>query len=156
MPALRHATFRSPVDDLRATVGELGDGLNIFQGIYLVGIGWNEGSVGTALSLMGLTALIVQTWAGDLVDKTTIDRRLFLTGASLVTALSASTIFFVREGNQDHGLIFVSKIVDFKWRFIRTDPSANRTMRLKNFIEPSSASPAKSHLSLAGVSAYQL
>ena len=26
MPALRHATFRSPVDDLRATVGELGDG----------------------------------------------------------------------------------------------------------------------------------
>ena len=91
------------------SLGELGDGLNIFQGIYLVGIGWNEGSVGTALSLMGLTALIVQTWAGDLVDKTTIDRRLFLTGASLVTALSASTIFFVREGNQDHGLIFVSK-----------------------------------------------
>ena len=94
------------------SLGELGDGLNIFQGIYLVGIGWNEGSVGTALSLMGLTALIVQTWAGDLVDKTTIDRRLFLTGASLVTALSASTIFFVREGNQDHGLIFVSKIVE--------------------------------------------
>jgi MFS family permease len=94
------------------SLGELGDGLNIFQGIYLVGLGWNEGAVGTALSLMGLTALIVQTWAGDLVDKTTIDRRIFLTGASIVTALSASMIFFVREGNLDHGIIFVSKIVE--------------------------------------------
>jgi MFS family permease len=94
------------------SLGELGDGLNIFQGIYLVGIGWNEGSVGTALSLMGLTALIVQTWAGDLVDKTTVDRRIFLTVASVFTAISASMIFFVREGNQDHGLIFVSKIVE--------------------------------------------
>lgn len=34
------------------SLGQLGDGLNIFQGIYLVGLGWNEGSVGTALSLM--------------------------------------------------------------------------------------------------------
>ena len=93
-------------------LGELGDGLNIFQGIYLVGIGWNEGAVGTALSLMGLTALIVQTWAGDLVDKTKSDRRNFLTSASIVTALSASAIFFVRDGNQDHGLIFVTKIIE--------------------------------------------
>ena len=34
------------------SLGELGDGLNIFQGIYLVGIGWNEGAVGTALSIV--------------------------------------------------------------------------------------------------------
>jgi hypothetical protein len=46
------------------SLGELGDGLNIFQGIYLVALGWNEGSVGVALSLMGLTALIAQTFAG--------------------------------------------------------------------------------------------
>jgi MFS family permease len=94
------------------SLGELGDGLNIFQGIYLVGLGWNEGSIGIALSLMGLTALIVQTWAGDLVDKTTLDRRHFLTVASVVTAISASMILFVREGNQDHALIFISKIVE--------------------------------------------
>jgi MFS family permease len=94
------------------SLGELGDGLNIFQGIYLVGIGWNEGAVGSALSLMGLTALVVQTWAGDLVDKTTIDRRIFLTCASIVTALSASMIFFVRDGNQDHMIIFISKIIE--------------------------------------------
>ena len=50
------------------SLGELGDGLNIFQGIYLVGIGWNEGSVGIALSLMGFTCLIVQTIAGDVID----------------------------------------------------------------------------------------
>jgi hypothetical protein len=58
-------------------LGELGDGLNIFQGVYLVGISWNEGIVDLALSLMGLTALLVQPWAGDWIDKTTVDRRVF-------------------------------------------------------------------------------
>jgi MFS family permease len=94
------------------SLGELGDGLNIFQGIYLVAIGWNEGAVGTALSLMGLTALIVQTFAGDLVDKTLVDRRKFLSTASIATALSASMIFFVQPGNSQHGLIFISKIIE--------------------------------------------
>ena len=124
------------------SLGELGDGLNIFQGIYLVNIGWNEGAVGTALSMMGFTALIVQTFAGDWVsnavddfgswykyrkltndysrllinfstkvDKTNVDRRLFLSAASILTALSASTIFFV-QGNSEHGLIYVSKVVE--------------------------------------------
>ena len=94
------------------SLGELGDGLNIFQGIYLVGIGWNEGSVGTALSLMGLTALLVQPFAGDWVDKATMDRRHFLTVASVITALSASTILLVRVGNTDHLLIYFSKIME--------------------------------------------
>lgn len=94
------------------SLGELGDGLNIFQGIYLVGIGWNEGSVGTALSLMGFTSLLVQPFAGDWVDKATIDRRVFLTLASIATALSASTILLVREGNTDHALIYTSKIME--------------------------------------------
>lgn len=61
---------------------------------------------------MGLTALVMQTFAGDLIDKTTIDRRIFLAVASIMTALSASTILLVREGNQDHGLIFISKIIE--------------------------------------------
>jgi MFS family permease len=94
------------------SLGELGDGLNIFQGIYLVGRGWNEGSVGVALSLMGLTALVIQPWAGDWVDKTTVDRRIFLAVASLMTALSASAILLVRDGNRDHMLIFATKIVE--------------------------------------------
>ena len=94
------------------SLGQLGDGLNIFQGIYLVGMGWNEGSVGVALSLMGLTALVIQPWAGDWVDKTTVDRRIFLAVASLMTALSASSILLVREGNTDHALIFTTKIVE--------------------------------------------
>lgn len=94
------------------SLGELGDGLNIFQGIYLVGIGWNEGSVGVALSLMGLTALIVQPWAGDWVDKTTVDRRVFLSLAGVLTALSASAILLVRPGNVDHALIFISKVIE--------------------------------------------
>ena len=98
------------------SLGELGDGLNIFQGIYLVGIGWNEGSVGAALSLMGLTSLLVQPFAGDWVDKATLDRRVLLTLASVVTALSASTILLVPRGadpeHQEHGLIYVSKILE--------------------------------------------
>lgn len=93
-------------------LGELGDGLNIFQGIYLVGLGWNEGSVGAALSLMGLTALIVQTFAGDVVDKTSFDRRLFLSAAAVLTAASASAVMFVREGNGDHAMVYITKIVE--------------------------------------------
>jgi MFS family permease len=96
------------------TLGELGDGLNIFQGIYLVGTGWNEGNVGIALSLMGFTTLLVLPFAGNWVDQTVIDRRIFLGIASAFTALSASTILFVRQGNytSDHTLIFISKVVE--------------------------------------------
>lgn len=94
------------------SLGELGDGLNIFQGIYLVGIGWNEGSVGIALSLMGLTALVIQPFAGDWVDKATFDRRIFLSCAAVLTALSASAILFVQEGNQNHLLIYCTKVVE--------------------------------------------
>lgn len=61
---------------------------------------------------MGFTALCVQPFAGDLVDKTSVDRRHFLRGASIVTALSASAILFVRQGNSDHGLIFISKLIE--------------------------------------------
>jgi MFS family permease len=99
------------------SLGQLGDGLSIFQGIYLVNIvGWKEGSVGAALSLMGLTGLLVQPFAGDLVDKASIDRRIFLIVASLVTALSASTILSVHPNSihviADHALIYGSKILE--------------------------------------------
>lgn len=93
-------------------LGELGEGLNILEGVYLVGTGWNEASVGIALSLMGLTALVVQPWAGDWVDKTTVDRRIFLVAAGIIIALSASAILLVRVGNRDHMLIYVCKIIE--------------------------------------------
>ncbi|KAL7514525.1 hypothetical protein ACHAXN_011752 [Cyclotella atomus] len=93
-------------------LGELGDGLNIFQGIYLVSIGWNEGSVGIALSAMGFTALMVQTLAGDVIDKTQFDRRTFLSLASIATAFSALAILFVHEGNTDHALMYVTKVIE--------------------------------------------
>jgi len=93
-------------------LGELGDGLNIFQGIYLVNLGWNESAIGIALSLMGFTALIVQTYAGDIIDKTTMDRRQLLSGAALMTACSAMAVLFVREGNQDHMLMYVTKVLE--------------------------------------------
>ncbi len=78
----------------------------------MVGLGWNESNVGIALSLMGFTALIIQPWAGDWVDKTALDRRIFLSVASLFTAASASAILFVRKGNNDHMLIFITKVIE--------------------------------------------
>mmetsp|Transcript_1647 Transcript_1647/g.2009 ORF Transcript_1647/g.2009 Transcript_1647/m.2009 type:complete len:102 (-) Transcript_1647:1273-1578(-) len=88
-------TFLTPAVAFAAVsffLGQLGDGLNVFQGIYLVNIGWNEGAVGAALSLMGLTALIVQTFSGDVIDKITIDRRKVLSIAALITSFSALAI----------------------------------------------------------------
>jgi len=110
-------TFLTPAVAFAAVsffLGQLGDGLNVFQGIYLVNIGWNEGAVGAALSLMGLTALIVQTFSGDVIDKITIDRRKVLSIAALLTSFSALAILFVREGNnnQDHMLMYVTKVVE--------------------------------------------
>lgn len=94
------------------SLGQLGDGLNIFQGIYLVGVGWAQGAVGTALSLMGLTSLIMQPLAGNWVDTTTIDRRWFLVMASFITACSASSILFVHPTHLNHALVYTSKIVE--------------------------------------------
>lgn len=65
-----------------------------------------------ALSIMGFTALLVQTIAGDIVDKTHFDRRLFLSVASISTAFSASAILFVHEGNVDHALIYTTKFIE--------------------------------------------
>jgi Sugar phosphate permease len=93
-------------------LGELGDGLNIFQGIYLVNIGWNESAIGIALSLMGFTALLCQTFAGDVIDKTKFDRRSILNVSAILTACSAMAVLFVREGNQDHMLMFITKVAE--------------------------------------------
>ncbi len=68
--------------------------------------------MGVALSIMGFTALICQTFAGDIIDKTHFDRRAFLSLASVATAFSASAILFVHEGNNDHGLIFSTKVIE--------------------------------------------
>jgi MFS family permease len=93
-------------------IGELGDGLNYFQAMYLLGLDWNESAIGLALSLMGFTTLFMQTCAGEIVDRATIDRRLLLSLAALTTAGSAMAIMCVREGNQDHMLMYVTKILE--------------------------------------------
>ena len=64
------------------------------------------------MSLMGLTALVVQTFAGDIIDKTTYDRRNILGVAAILTAFSALAVLLVREGNQDHILMYITKIVE--------------------------------------------
>ena len=61
---------------------------------------------------MGFTTLFMQTFAGDLVDKVTVDRRILLAMAALTTAGSASTIMFVREGNRDHILMYITKVLE--------------------------------------------
>ncbi len=61
---------------------------------------------------MGFTALLVQTIAGDVIDKTHFDRRAFLSIASTATAFSASAILFVHEGNVDHVLMYATKFIE--------------------------------------------
>ena len=75
-------------------------------------LGWKEGSVGVALSMMGFTALLFQTFAGDVIDKTRLDRRTFLTLSATATAFSASAILFVHEGNTDHALMYGTKVIE--------------------------------------------
>ena len=55
--------------------------------------------------------LVYRTSFSIKVDKTNVDRRVFLATASILTALSASAIFFV-QGNSQHGLIYISKIIE--------------------------------------------
>jgi MFS family permease len=62
--------------------------------------------------MMGFTALLTQTIAGDIIDKTTFDRRKFLSMAALMTAFSASAILFVKEGNGDHAVMYTTKIIE--------------------------------------------
>lgn len=62
---------------------------------------------------MGFTALLVQTIAGDIIDKTHFDRRAFLSIASIATAFSASAILFVHDGNNiDHVLMYTTKFIE--------------------------------------------
>ncbi len=68
--------------------------------------------MGVALSLMGFTALLVQTFAGDVIDKTRLDRRTFLSLSATATAFSASAILLVREGNADRALVYGTKVIE--------------------------------------------
>ena len=58
---------------------------------------------------MNYMPLLVQTNAGDFIDKTSIDRRTILCGAACFTAVSATSNMFVREGNTDLMLMYVSQ-----------------------------------------------
>jgi|AntRauTorckE5430_2_1112549.scaffolds.fasta_scaffold03863_4 MFS family permease len=61
---------------------------------------------------MGFTALVCQTFAGDFIDKTSLDRRTIIVVAATMTACSALAVLFVREGNQDHMLMYITKVVE--------------------------------------------
>jgi MFS family permease len=97
------------------TLGELGDGLNLFQGIYLIEIGWKESQVGIALALRGLAALLAQPMAGVWVESSRVDRRLLLALASLGSAAGASTILWIRENEEEYQ---IDKVVFFASKFI--------------------------------------
>ena len=61
---------------------------------------------------MGLTSLSFQTISGDMIDKTTYDRRKVLSIACVITTLCALAILFVNDDSYgQHGLYYITKII---------------------------------------------
>lgn len=61
---------------------------------------------------MGLMMMLVQTFSGDFIDKTRLDRRVFLALAALMTGLSSFAVTLVREGNRDHIAFYMVKVIE--------------------------------------------
>ena len=64
------------------------------------------------MSVMGFTALLCQPFAGDIIDRATVDRRAILIIAAFMTAGSAMAVLFVHYGNQDHTFMYITKIAE--------------------------------------------
>ena len=86
---------------------ELGDGNQMFLDMYLLAIGWTETAVIMSGILRGVVDLLLKSVAGDIIDKTTRDRRNFLAVSALVVAASCLLVFFVNGNDtEDKFLVY--------------------------------------------------
>jgi len=87
------------------SLAELGDGFGMFFDMYLLGLGWTETSVILSGILRGVVDLSLKSVAGDIIDKTSYDRRNFLAFASLSIAASSLMVFLVNGSDFDDKMI---------------------------------------------------
>ena len=75
------------LDGLNFFLADVRDGLGPYLAIYLLAVHkWDPGSIGLVMTLAGLAALLTQTPAGALIDRTRRKRAVVVAAALLVTA----------------------------------------------------------------------
>jgi MFS family permease len=80
------AQGRGPLDWLNFFLADVRDGLGPYLAIYLLTVQrWDEASIGVVMSIAGIAAILAQTPAGALIDKTKLKRALIIAAAILVT-----------------------------------------------------------------------
>ncbi|MDH1629880.1 MFS transporter [Pseudomonas mosselii] len=74
------------LDGLNFFLADVRDGLGPYLAIYLLAVHhWEPGSIGLVMTLASVTALLTQTPAGALIDRTTAKRAVMVIAALLVT-----------------------------------------------------------------------
>lgn len=77
------------------SLAELDNGYQIFFDMYLLALGWRESAVIFAGILRGAVESCFKGVVGDIIDKTTWDRRNMLAIASMIVAATSFMVFFV-------------------------------------------------------------
>ncbi|NWD88036.1 MFS transporter, partial [Pseudomonas sp. K5002] len=75
------------LDSLNFFLADVRDGLGPYLAIYLLAVHhWDPASIGVVMTLAGIAALLTQTPAGALIDRTRSKRAVIVIAALLVTA----------------------------------------------------------------------
>jgi MFS family permease len=82
------------LDWLNFFLADVQTGVGPFLAIYLAGYGWNEESVGMALTIGGIAGILTQTPAGGLVDRLR-SKRALITAGIVALAVGALLTAFV-------------------------------------------------------------
>ena len=82
------------LDWLNFFLADVQTGVGPFLAIYLAGYGWNEESVGMALTVGGIAGILTQTPAGGLVDRLR-SKRALITAGIVALAVGALLTAFV-------------------------------------------------------------
>ncbi|MGN8357232.1 MFS transporter [Pseudomonas sp. SMN11] len=85
-PSRPLASQHRALDWLNFFLADVRDGLGPYLAIYLLAVHqWQPASIGLVMSLAGIVALLAQTPAGALIDRTTAKRAVVVIAAVLVT-----------------------------------------------------------------------
>ncbi|WP_013504358.1 MFS transporter [Rhodopseudomonas palustris] len=89
MPPPSTQPSTQPLDALNFFLADVRDGLGPYLAIYLLAVqNWNEASIGLVMSIAAATAIVAQTPAGALIDRSTAKRGLIVAAAVVVTVAS--------------------------------------------------------------------